>query len=166
MSQEMTMQGIYHFKMIWHFDVPISTAWEMLNQAQEWPRWWKNCRNVEQLRPGDAHGVGAVQRFTMQTQLPYQLQFEIRSTRAEPPRLLEGQVEGNLEGHVRWELAQEGPLTKVNCYWDVRPTKPWMRTVSPVLRPLFVWNHRAMMHNGGQGLARMMDAHLTDEKYF
>ena len=155
----------YHFDMSWRFDVPIADAWRMLNSATEWPKWWRNCQKVEQLQGADASGVGGVQRFSMQTQLPYQLQFDIRGTRSEPPRLLEGSVEGNLKGTVRWQLTEVGDGTSVHYNWDVAPTKPWMAALSPLLRPVFVWNHRAMMRNGGQGLARMMGARLLAAVY-
>lgn len=159
------MQGMYHFRMTWRFAGSIETVWDTIHTPTEWPKWWRNCRRVEPLRDGDADGVGAVQRFTMQTRLPYRLQFAIRTTRSEPPRRLEGSVEGNLEGTVRWELEQDGAVAIVRYFWDVRPTKPWMRTLSPVLRPVFVWNHRSMMRRGGRGLSRMMGLDLVGEEY-
>jgi hypothetical protein len=35
-----------------------------------------------------------------------------------------------------------------------------MNLVAPVARPLFRWNHNAVMHQGGQGLADLLGARL------
>ena len=164
-ADESSGTDFYNFNMVWRFDAPVEKVWDMINRPEEWPRWWSNCRRVERLDEGDAQGVGARRRFSMQTMLPYQLQFEITSTHSEAPSLLEGEARGNLEGTVRWELISEGQGTRVLYNWTVRPTKPWMRLLSPLLRPVFMWNHRSMMRNGGRGLARMMGAHLIGEEY-
>ena len=155
----------YSFRMTWQFAAPIEKVWDMINQPEVWPKWWRNCRNVERLSEGDSNGIGAIRRFTMQTQLPYKLQFAVVSTRSQPPQLLEGSVTGNLEGSVRWELAEGDGSTTVRYYWDVSPTKAWMRTLSPVVRPVFVWNHRSMMKNAAKGFAKMMNAPLVREEY-
>jgi hypothetical protein len=44
--------------------------------------------------------------------------------------------------------------------WVVSPRVAWMRALSPVARPLFVWNHRALMREGGEALARRLDTRL------
>ncbi len=44
--------------------------------------------------------------------------------------------------------------------WNVRTTRPWMNLVAPVARPVFRWNHNAVMHSGGQGLADLLGARL------
>lgn len=166
MADKTSNKAMYSFRMIWRFDAPIEKVWEMINHPEQWPKWWKNCKNVERLREGEKGGVGAVRRFTMQTQLPYRLVFSITSTRSEKPRLLAGDAEGNLAGRVLWQLSQEGPITTVRYNWDVRPTKAWMSLLSPVLRPIFMWNHRSMMRNAGKGLSRMIGARLVSQKYF
>ncbi len=156
--------ALFSFRMTWRLGAPIGDVWRMINSAEEWPRWWRNCRNVETLRRADA-GVGTVQRFSMQTQLPYALQFEVTSTRSEEPTLLEGRVAGQLEGTVRWELSEQDGATTLRYLWDVAPTRPWMRTLAPVLRPVFVRNHRAMMRNAARGLSQMIGAELLFEEY-
>src|SRR5262245_17627027 len=124
--------------MTWRFGAPIEAVWDLLNRPEDWPPHWRNCRNVERLREGDANGIGAVRRFSMQTQLPYTLRFEITSTLSEPPRVLAGDVGGQLEGTVRWQLepSTDGVSTTIRYFWDVAPTKPWMRLLSPILRPV------------------------------
>jgi uncharacterized protein YndB with AHSA1/START domain len=158
--------SVYTFRMVWKFEASIDTVWELINQPDSWPLWWKNCRHVERLSEGDASGEGAARRFSMQTQLPYTLQFLVTTTQVSPPRLLDGKVSGQLEGNVRWELSQNGDTaTTVRYYWDVAPTRAWMRLLSPVLRPVFVWNHRSMMRNAGRAFSKMMNSALLFEEY-
>jgi carbon monoxide dehydrogenase subunit G len=151
--------------MTWEFESPIDKVWEMINHPEQWPQWWQNCKNVEKLREGDATGVGAVQRFSMQTQLPYTLRFEVVSTLSEPPKVLAGDVQGQLQGTVRWELSESGDITTIRYFWDVEPTRAWMRAVSPLMRPIFAWNHRSMMRNAARGLSKMIGARLVAEEY-
>ena len=40
--------------------------------------------------------------------------------------------------------------------WNVVTTKPWMNLLAPVARPLFKWNHDAVMNWGAEGLARRL----------
>ena len=40
-----------------------------------------------------------------------------------------------------------------------------MRALSPLLRRVFVWNHRSMMRNAARGLSQMMGVTLVSEEY-
>jgi hypothetical protein len=66
---------------------------------------------------------------------------------------------------VRWELSQAGDVTTIRYVWDVAPARAWMRALSPLMRPVFVWNHRSMMRNAARGLSKMIDARLLAEEY-
>jgi hypothetical protein len=80
--------------------------------------------------------------------------------------VLAGDVSGQLQGTVRWELSQTSPeITTIRYFWEVEPTRAWMRAVSPLLRPVFVWNHRSMMREAARGLSQMIDARLVAEEY-
>jgi hypothetical protein len=49
----------------------------------------------------------------------------------------------------------------VTYEWNVRTTRSWMNLVGPVARPVFRWNHNAVMHRGGEGLANLLGARLV-----
>jgi hypothetical protein len=157
--------SVYSFRMTWEFAAPIDRVWDLINRPEEWPKVWKNCRNVEKLHDADANGIGGVQRFSMQTQLPYTLRFEVTSTRSEPPSVLAGDVAGQLHGTLRWELSQAGDVTTIRYFWDVEPTRAWMRAVSPLMRPVFVWNHRSMMRNAARAFTQLLGVRLISEEY-
>lgn len=148
----------YAFVTRWRFDAPIERVWEAIRDADRWPSWWRSVVSVEAVAPGDAAGVGEVRRFTWRGRLPYTLTFDMRTTRVEPPTALDGSASGELEGEGRWRLASDDGGTFVRYDWNVRATKPWMRLLAPVARPLFAWNHDAVMKDGERGLRRLLGA--------
>jgi len=40
--------------------------------------------------------------------------------------------------------------------WCVRTNRAWMNALAPLLRPVFQWNHDAVMREGGAALARRL----------
>jgi hypothetical protein len=121
---------------------------------------------VVELAPGTEDGVGQLSRYTWRSKLPYELEFEMRTTRVAQPVLLEGEATGELAGTGRWRLLEQdgpstgAPVTVVTYEWNVATTKPWMNLLAPVARPVFAWNHDWVMGNGGEGLARLLGCRL------
>lgn len=150
----------YEFLTTWCVDAPIERVFAVLEDSGAYPEWWKGVTAVEVLEPGDADGLGKRARFSWRSVLPYTLTFEGRVTRSEPPYLLEGSAQGELEGVGVWHLF-EGPAGTVVLYsWKVRTTKLWMNLFGPLPRPAFRWNHDLVMRQGGAGLARRLGSQL------
>jgi hypothetical protein len=148
----------YALTTFWQFDAPLEAVWAAVFDAESWPTWWPGIEEVKILERGDADGVGARQRYTCRSVLPYRLSFVSRVTRVEPLSLLEGRVDGELEGRGCFRLACGDGLVRVRYDWEVRTTRRWMNLVAPLAKPLFRWNHDALMHAGGAGLARYLKA--------
>jgi uncharacterized protein YndB with AHSA1/START domain len=151
----------YKFLTTWCLEAPVEPVWEAVYDSERWPQWWRGVESVVELAPGDADGVGQVGRYVWKSLLPYELEFEITTTRVERPRLLEGQASGELAGTGRWRLFEAGPLTAALYEWNVRTTRPWMNLLAPLARPIFAWNHDYVMRNGATGLAKLLDARLV-----
>jgi hypothetical protein len=88
--------------------------------------------------------------------LPYSLTFDMTTTRVEAPGRIEGTASGELAGKGVWRLAADNDGTSVRYDWTVRANKRWMRLLAPVARPLFAWNHDAVMADGERGLRRLL----------
>lgn len=140
----------------WQLAAPPEAVWAVLTAPEDWPYWWRAVEDVETLEAGDAQGVGALRRLTWRTALPYTLTFNMRTTRVEPMALIEGRAEGELSGLGRWTLTADGPGTHVRYDWIVDVEKPWMRTLAPLLRPVFAWNHGKVMGWGREDIARKL----------
>lgn len=149
----------YRFLTTWCVDAPIDAAFDLVNDASGYPRWWKGVVSVEVLEPGDENGVGELGHFTWRSVLPYSLGFDMRVTRVERPHLIEGHASGELEGIGTWRLYQ-GDGVAIVYDWRVRTTKRWMNILGPLARPAFAWNHDVVMRQGGRGLAAELGATL------
>ena len=99
-------------------------------------------------------------RVAWRSRIPYELEFEFAVRRTEAPLEMEGDATGALEGTGRWRLFEQNGVTAVLYEWNVRTTKPWMNVVGPVARPVFEYNHDAVMRWGGEGLARRLGCRL------
>jgi len=150
----------FRFVTIWRIEAPIHEVYDAICRSLHWPKWWKGVEQVVELEPGDERGIGRAHRYTWKSRLPYCLTFDIRVIHVEPPLSIEGVASGEVQGIGRWHLSGEGPVTTVRYEWQVRTTRLWMNLVAPVARPLFKWNHDAVMHEGGVGLARLLNARL------
>jgi uncharacterized protein YndB with AHSA1/START domain len=140
----------------WRLAAPVDRVWAELMRPDDWPQWWRAVKRVETLAEGGARGVGAVRRLTWGSALPYELTFEMRATRVEPMTVIEGRASGELDGTGRWTLTPDGNGTLVRYDWQIEVTKPWMRTLAPLLRPAFAWNHNVVMGWGYDGLRRRL----------
>jgi uncharacterized protein YndB with AHSA1/START domain len=150
----------YQFVTIWRVDAPIERVYEAIRESDKWPEWWPGVKRVEELQAGDDEGVGNLRRYTWKSKLPYELIFEMRTTRVEPPTLLEGVAVGELDGVGRWTLTEISGATEVRYDWRVKTTKAWMNVLAPIARPFFQWNHDVVMGWGGEGLARLLGVRL------
>ena len=150
----------YSFVTLWRFRAPRARVWDLVYRSEEWPEWWRGVERVEKLREGDANHVGARHRYTWKSKLPYQLVFEMETTRVEPPTLIEGRAIGELQGTGRWQLSNDGAITTVRYDWKVETTKPWMNLLAPIAKPFFSWNHNVVMGWGGEGLAKRLGLQL------
>lgn len=146
----------YRFVTHWRFQAPLDRVWEEIYHSERWPEWWKAVESVVAVKSGDDRGVGAIRRYTWKGALPYRLRFDMRTTRVEPCTHLEGVAEGELSGCGRWHFSAQESTTRVRYDWEVDATKPWMRLLHPVLRPLFEWNHDTVMRWGEEGLVRRL----------
>lgn len=149
----------YRFLTTWCVDAPIERVWDAMHDLERWPSWWKGVESVVKLDRGDEDGLGSRWRQVWRSRLAYTLAFELRVTRVERPFLLEAVADGQLTGNGRWRLF-EGQGTALLYEWKVETTGRGMNLLAPLARPVFVWNHNAIMQEGGRGLARLLDAPL------
>ena len=156
----------YEFLTTWCLEAPRERVWDAIWDSERWPEWWRGVVASKHLVEGDETGVGQVGRYTWRSKLPYDLDFEMTTTRVRKPHLLEGQANGELAGVGRWRLFEQnggaggGPVTVVVYEWNVNTTKPWMNLLAPIARPVFAWNHDWVMRNGAEGLARLLGCRL------
>lgn len=154
----------YHLLTIWRIKAPLPKVYEAIHDSLRWPEWWPGAETVEQTAAGGSDGIDSIRRYCWQGDLPYPVVFEVRATRIEALVAIEGRTQGDLEGIGRWRFAQHGEISVVDYEWHVRSARWWMNLLAPLARSMFIRNHIRIMKQGGEGLARRLDATLLDQK--
>ena len=151
----------YHLLTIWCIQAPLEKVYAAIEDSLRWPDWWPAVRQVAQMAEGVTDGTGNVRRYAWQGKLPYRIVFDIRVTRIEKLAAIEGIASGNLDGEGRWDFSCQGTTTIVRYEWHVRSDRWWMNLIAPIARPLFIRNHAQIMAQGGEALARMLNASVV-----
>ena len=96
--------------------------------------------------------LGRVSRQRFKGRLPYKLETQSTITRYDQPDVLEADVVGDLRGHGKWTLTRTHGGTHVRFDWQVFADRPLLRRLTPILRPLFRWNHDWAIERAMEGL--------------
>jgi quercetin dioxygenase-like cupin family protein/uncharacterized protein YndB with AHSA1/START domain len=140
----------YLFVDEWDVAAPPEAVFDALADARTYPRWWTPV-----YIDVDADGppvLGKVSSQHFKGRLPYHLHTRSTITRLEPPYAVEGDVEGDLRGRGLWTLTEVPGGTHVRFDWRVFADRKLLRTLTPVLRPLFRWNHNWAIARAMEGL--------------
>jgi uncharacterized protein YndB with AHSA1/START domain len=144
------MADEYVFIDEWDVRAPQEAVFEALADARTYPAWW---RPVYLAVDADCPpSVGCVSYHEFKGRLPYHLKTRSEIIRLEPPREFEVRVEGDLNGRGIWTLAPVGDGVHVRFDWRVLADRPLLRYLTPLLRPLFRWNHNWSIKRAIEGL--------------
>jgi uncharacterized protein YndB with AHSA1/START domain/mannose-6-phosphate isomerase-like protein (cupin superfamily) len=140
----------YVFVDEWDVAAPPRAVFDALADARTYPRWWTPVYLDVDADGPPALGKRSRQHF--KGRLPYHLHTTSTITRLEPPHVVQGDVEGDLRGRGTWTLTPTATGTHVRFDWRVFADRPLLRTLTPVLRPLFRWNHAWAIARAMEGL--------------
>ena len=140
----------YVFIDEWDVDAPIDATFDAIADPRTYPQWWRPVYlEVEASGPPE---VGSVSQQRFKGRLPYTLQLTSRVTRLERPTDIEVDVEGDLSGHGHWTLTPSDGRVRVRFDWRVNADRAFLRLLTPLLRPLFRWNHNWAIARAIEGL--------------
>jgi uncharacterized protein YndB with AHSA1/START domain/quercetin dioxygenase-like cupin family protein len=143
-------QREYVFVDEWDVAAPPEAVFDALADARSYPRWWTPVY-LDVDADGDP-ALGQESRQHFKGRLPYHLRTRSTITRLERPRVVQGDVEGDLRGRGTWTLTPRAGGTHVRFDWQVFVDRPLLRTLSPALRPVFRWNHDWAIARAREGL--------------
>ena len=141
----------YRFTDDWYVAADPPVVRDLIRRVADWPTWWPSSLSVVPARPRVADATEA-SRYTFQTRLPYRMVFQADVVR-EAPMAVETVVVGRVRGAGGWRVTPTAGGCTVHFDWSVEPQVLWMRALSPLARPVFIWNHQALMAEGAQALA-------------
>lgn len=152
----------------------------------DWPQWWPGCTRQEVSRDPAAAGdraevlLSSTVRLQFRAALGYTLSVSLRPTAAQHPQSIAFDAAGDLAGSGQitltplaagggtraggWKDGGTGSVktrmdsvqTRMDIEWRVRPTRPWMRLLTPVARPALTAAHTLLMRRGEKGLQRRL----------
>ena len=135
----------YVFVDEWDVDAPREEVYDALVDARTYPEWWKPVYiSVE--------GDERVTRLHFKGRLPYTLKMRAELVSSDRPNGFEVAVDGDLRGKGVWTLTEQGGKTHVRWDWTVFADRALLRYLTPVLRPLFRFNHNWAVARAREGL--------------
>ena len=144
------MAAEYVFIDEWDVDAPQERVFDALADARTYPEWWTPIyKEVEAEGPIE---VGHVSRQKFKAKLPYTLTTESKLTAIDRPNRFEVDVDGDLRGHGIWTLTPRDGKVHVRFDWRVHADRALLRVLTPLLRPLFRWNHNEAIKAAMLGL--------------
>ena len=144
------MAGEYVFVDEWDVRAPREAVFMALADASTYPEWWSAVYiSAETDGPPE---LGRVSHGHFRGRLPYTLRTRSEIVRYEPPESFEVDVVGDLSGHGVWTLSERSDIVHVHFDWRVRADRPLLRHLTPVMRPVFRWNHNWSIQRAIEGL--------------
>jgi mannose-6-phosphate isomerase-like protein (cupin superfamily)/uncharacterized protein YndB with AHSA1/START domain len=140
----------YVFVDEWDVAAPRDAVFDAIADARSYPTWWRPVY-IDVEADGEP-ALGNVSRQRFKGRLPYQLRTRSTIVRLESPELIAGDVDGDLRGRGTWTLTEIAGGTHVRFDWRVHADRPLLRALTPLLRPLFRWNHNWAIARAIDGL--------------
>lgn len=144
------MAAEYVFVDEWDVDAPQEAVFAALADARTYPTWWQPT--YLEIQADGPPTVGCASRQKFKAKLPYTLSTVSTIVRLEAPREIEAEVDGDLRGRGVWTLSAANGKVHVRFDWRVHADRPLLRILTPVLRPLFRWNHNVAIKQAMAGL--------------
>ena len=138
----------YEFETHWRVRGSIEEVSEILGAPLDLATWWPQVYlSVREEEPGV---------FALYTKgwLPYRLRWKFHTVESRSPHGFTLHAWGDLEGVGVWTFRQDGGWADIRYRWTVRASKPLLRYLSFVMKPMFAANHRWAMARGEESLVR------------
>ncbi len=139
-------------------------VFDALADGRSYPQWWRPV--YIDVEAGGAPEVGAVATQHFKGRLPYHLHTRSEIVAMEPGSSLDVEVDGDLRGHGRWTVMPlaGGAGTHVRFDWTVHADRRLLKVLTPLLRPLFRWNHAWAIARAMDGLEPWLAAQRADDR--
>ena len=149
------MYNEYRFVDRWFVRAPLEKAYDVVGDTLGYPDWWGDVF-VSVDGDGGPPRPGRHVQIVSRGFLPYRLRWEAEVAAAAAPHRFSFTMTGDFVGSGSWsfEPAEGG----TNAVFEFRPRveKPGVKQLSPLLKPVFRWNHRWAMKRGERGLDALL----------
>ena len=147
------MAADYGFRTVWRVAGTVDEVRAVLADGPSLPRWWPAVYlSVATVHEGDENGLGGEIALFTKGWLPYTLRWTLLVTEPITDTGYALTATGDLLGTGRWTFEQDGPEVVITYEWQVSASKPLLRRLTWLLRPVFAANHRWAMARGEESL--------------
>ncbi len=147
------MAADYVFRTVWRVAGTIDEVRDVLADGPSLPRWWPAVYlSVDALSEADESGLGGEIVMLTKGWLPYTLRWTLRVARPITDAGFALTATGDLDGTGRWTFEQDGPEVVDHLRLADQCSKPLLRRLTWLLRPVFSANHRWAMARGEESL--------------
>jgi uncharacterized protein YndB with AHSA1/START domain/quercetin dioxygenase-like cupin family protein len=140
----------YLFIDEWDVAAPPEAVFQAIADSRTYPDWWRPV--YLEVDSDSAIEVGGEALHHFKGRLPYHLHTRSVIAELDPPRTITADVDGDLRGRGKWTLTPTGQGTHVRFDWQVHADRKLLRVLTPVLRPIFRWNHNWAIARAMEGL--------------
>jgi quercetin dioxygenase-like cupin family protein/uncharacterized protein YndB with AHSA1/START domain len=140
----------YLFVDEWDVAAPPEAVFDAVADSRSYPQWWRPVYLDVQADGPAAPGSAASHHF--KGRLPYHLHTRSRVVALDAPRTVTAEVDGDLRGRGTWTLTPTATGTHVRFDWQVHADRRLLKALTPVLRPVFRWNHNWAIARAMEGL--------------
>jgi mannose-6-phosphate isomerase-like protein (cupin superfamily)/uncharacterized protein YndB with AHSA1/START domain len=140
----------YVFVDQWDVAAPPDAVFAAIADSRTYPVWWRPVY-IEVDSDGRTE-VGAESRQHFKGRLPYHLHTRSVITELDSPRTITADVDGDLRGRGTWTLTPTRRGTHVRFDWQVHADRKLLQVLTPLLRPIFRWNHNWAIARAKEGL--------------
>ena len=147
--------NVFRFEENWEIPgATVSEVYDVLADGRLLPLWWKGVY-LEAAPLSEGAGspkLGDKLRARARGALPYELNFNLEAVVLEPGKRVVVKSTGDYDGTWSATLSPRNGGVHMDIVWEVTVLRPIMRFLSPVLRPVFAWNHNWTKTRGENGL--------------
>jgi hypothetical protein len=139
-KERIAMKYKYVFMDRWLLPASPQEVYDALVDFDLYPR-WGHPSYLSGRRQGPPV-VGCTGKLVVQGGLPYRVRLDCRITRLVPGREIAIAVKGDVSGEKIWMIRpMPGGNVELISDWRCNPNWFVFRALTPVLKPLFQWNH-------------------------
>jgi hypothetical protein len=152
---------LYTFCSIWQLPVNKRKVWQALTeQPFSWQNWWPELNDVHDMKL--AKGLsGTTFSCTWRAPMGYRLKSDVTIGEVIDYKKVTLHSDGDVRGTVTCQLTEVSGQTKIKIDWRVTTTKAWMNYLTPLLKPLFTYNHHVVMRSGERGFRNYLRTEST-----
>lgn len=147
---------VIEYQRSFRFGVPPDAMWAVIERTEEFEAWWGWLGEFRLEGPGLQ--AGSVLAGVVSPPLPYRMRIRVELQSCARPSSIVATVHGDLEGHARLDLEQEGEGTVASVAWTIEMMQRPMRMAARVAYPVLRWGHDTVVYATVHGFRRRLAA--------